>query len=122
MKKVNDALANLEKMAKEDGVSFSNETTKQNIYKKEYFEGVIDKDVEKGIRRKLRKLSEKYLLLLANTKDKKEFDVNYTKFKKFYNETFVFENYDFCAFDTLRSDSNIKLVSMAKEIVSKYTK
>ena len=33
----------------------------------------------------------------------------------------LFED-DFCAFDTLRSDSNIKLVSMAKEIVSKYTK
>lgn len=118
----NDALKNLLSLANSDGAIKSTETTKNNIYKGCYFEGVTDEKEEKKIRRTLRNVAINYLSLLASAKDKKEFDVNYKKFSKFFVETYVSEKVDFSVFDTLRKDSAKKVLETAKSNFAKYNK
>ena len=118
----NSALKTLLENAKNEGAIKSNETTKANIYKNIYFEGVTDEREEKKIRRTLRNLAINYLSLLAGAKDKKEFDANYKKFSKFFKETYVSEKIDFSVFDTLRKDSAKKVLETAKINFEKYNK
>lgn len=118
----NDALNALLKSASLDGAIKSSETTKQNIYKEKYFAGVNDEKQEKKIRRTLRNIALNYLSLLASAKDKKEFAANYTKFEKFFAETYVCEKVDFSVFDTLRKDSAKKTLQSAISNFEKYNK
>lgn len=117
----NDALKALLESAKKDGVKNS-ETTKQNIYQSKYFEGVTDEKEEKKTRRMLRDNILHYLQLLVSAKDKKEFAEKYAKFEKAYKDTYINQNIDFSIFDTLRRESNIKLIATAKTIIAKYSK
>lgn len=119
---MNNALKNALENAKKDGAIKSNETTKQNIYKEEYFAGVTDEREEKKIRRTLRNIAINYLSLLAGSKDKKEFTANYAKFEKFYKETYISEKVDFSTFDTLRKDSAKKVLSSAISNFNKWSK
>ena len=118
----NSALKNLLNLANESGAIKSNETTKSNIYKDIYFEGVTSEKEEKKIRRTLRNLAINYLSLLAGAKDKKEFDANYKKFSKFFAETYISEKVDFSVFETLRKDSAKKVLETAKSNFEKYNK
>ena len=118
---MNNALKALLENAKKDGVK-NYETTKQNIYQSKYFEGVTDEREEKSIRRKLRDNVLHYLQLLVSAKDKKEFAEKYAKFEKAYKDTYINQSVDFSIFDTLRKESNIKLVTLAKTIIAKYNK
>jgi len=119
---MNNALKALLENAKNEGAIKSNETTKNNIYKECYFEGVTDEKEEKKIRRTLRNIAINYLSLLAGAKDKKEFDTNYKKFEKFFSETYTAEKVDFSVFDTLRKDSAKKVLETAKSNFAKYNK
>ena len=118
----NSALKALLENAKSDGAIKSNETTKQNIYKDVYFEGVTNEKEEKKIRRTLRNIAINFLSLLANAKDKKEFAANYAKFEKFFKETYTSEKVDFSVFDTLRKDSAKKTLQGAISNFEKYNK
>ena len=118
----NSALKNLLNLANESGAIKSNETTKSNIYKEIYFEGVTDEKEEKKIRRTLRNIAINFLSLLANAKDKKEFDANYKKFEKFFKETYTSEKLDFSVFDTLRKDSAKKTLQGAISNFEKFNK
>ena len=118
----NSALQNLLNLANESGAIKSNETTKSNIYKECYFEGVTDEKEEKKIRRTLRNIAINFLSLLANAKDKKEFTTNYAKFEKFFKETYVSEKVDFSVFETLRKDSAKKTLQGAITNFEKYSK
>lgn len=118
----NLALKNLLNLANESGAIKSSETTKSNIYKDIYFEGVTDEKEEKKIRRTLRNIAINFLSLLANSKDKKEFSVNYAKFEKFFKETYTSEKVDFSVFDTLRKDSAKKTLHGAISNFEKYNK
>ena len=118
----NSALKNLLNLANESGAIKSNETTKSNIYKECYFEGVTDEKEEKKIRRTLRNIAINFLSLLANAKDKKEFAANYAKFEKFFAETYVCEKVDFSVFDTLRKDSAKKTLQGAISNFEKFNK
>ena len=118
----NSALKNLLTLANESGVIKSSETTKSNIYKDIYFEGVTDEKEEKKIRRTLRNIAINFLSLLANSKDKKEFADNYKKFEKFFKETYVSEKVDFSVFDTLRKDSAKKTLQGAISNFEKFSK
>lgn len=119
---VNSALTALLNLAKSEGAINSSETTKQNIYQSKYFEGVTDEREEKKIRRTLRNIAINFLSLLANAKDKKDFDINYKKFEKFYKDTYISEKIDFSVFDTLRKDSAKKILLAAKSNVEKFNK
>lgn len=119
---MNNALKALLEGAKNSGVIKSSETTKNNIYKDIYFEGVTSEKEEKKIRRTLRNIAINYLQLLASAKDKKEFSANYTKFEKFFAETYTLEKVDFSVFDTLRKDSAKKVLESAKSNFAKYNK
>ena len=119
---MNNALKALIENAKKEGAIKSSETTKQNIYKEEYFAGVTDEKEEKKIRRTLRNIAINYLSLLAGSKDKKEFTANYSKFEKFYKETYINEKVDFSVFDTLRKDSAKKVLSSAITNFNKWSK
>lgn len=118
----NSALQNLLKLANDSGAIKSTETTKSNIYKECYFEGVTDEKEEKKIRRTLRNVAINFLSLLANCKDKREFAENYKKFEKFFKETYVSENVDFSVFDTLRKDSAKKILHGAISNFEKFNK
>lgn len=118
----NSALKNLLTLANSDGAIKNNETTKSNIYKECYFEGVTNEKEEKKIRRTLRNLAINYLSLLASAKDKKEFSDNYKKFEKFFKETYTTEKVDFSIFDTLRKDSAKKTLQGAISNFEKYNK
>lgn len=118
----NDALNALLKCAKDSGVINSSETTKQNIYQEKYFVGIENEREEKKVRRTLRNIAINYLQLLANAKDKKEFSTNYTKFEKFYKDTYISQNVDFSVFDTLRKDSAKKVLESAKLNFAKWNK
>ena len=118
----NLALKALLENAKSDGAIKSNETTKQNIYKNVYFEGVTNEKEEKKIRRTLRDTAINYLSLLAGAKDKKDFAANYAKFEKFFADTYICEKVDFSVFDTLRKDSAKKVLETAKSNFEKYNK
>ena len=118
----NSALKTLLENAKNEGAIKSNETTKQNIYKDIYFEGVTSEKEEKKIRRTLRNLAINYLSLLAGAKDKKEFAESYKKFSKFFAETYISEKVDFSVFETLRKDSAKKVLETAKSNFEKYNK
>ena len=118
----NSALKNLLNLANESGAIKSNETTKSNIYKDIYFDGVTDEKEEKKIRRTLRNIAINFLSLLANSKDKKEFSANYAKFEKFFKETYTSEKVDFSVFDTLRKDSAKKVLQGAITNFEKYNK
>jgi len=118
----NSALKNLLTLANESGAIKSTETTKSNIYKDIYFEGVTDEKEEKKIRRTLRNIAINFLSLLANAKDKKEFSANYAKFEKFFAETYVSEKVDFSVFDTLRKDSAKKVLQGAISNFEKFNK
>jgi hypothetical protein len=118
----NSALKTLLENAKNEGAIKSNETTKQNIYKDIYFEGVTSEKEEKKIRRTLRNIAINFLSLLANSKDKKEFAANYAKFEKFFAETYTSEKVDFSVFDTLRKDSAKKVLQGAISNFEKYNK
>ena len=117
---MNNALKTLLENAKKDGVKNS-ETTKQNIYQNKYFEGANEKE-EKKTRRMLRDNVLHYMQLLVSAKDKKDFAEKYAKFEKVYKDTYINQNIDFSIFDTLRKESNIKLVANAKTIIAKYNK
>ena len=119
---MNNALKALLESAKNSGAIKSNETTKSNIYKECYFEGVTDEKEEKKIRRTLRNVAINYLSLLAGAKDKKEFDANYKKFEKFFADTYTCEKVDFSVFDTLRKDSAKKVLASAIKNAEKYNK
>jgi hypothetical protein len=118
----NSALQNLLNLANESGAIKSTETTKSNIYKECYFDGVTDEKEEKKIRRTLRNIAINFLSLLANAKDKKEFDANYNKFAKFFAETYTEEKVNFSVFDTLRKDSAKKVLQGAITNFEKYNK
>ena len=118
----NSALKTLLENAKNEGAIKSNETTKSNIYKDIYFEGVTDEKEEKKIRRTLRNIAINFLSLLANSKDKKEFSANYAKFEKFFKETYTSEKVDFSVFDTLRKDSAKKTLQGAISNFEKFNK
>jgi len=118
----NSALSNLLNLAKDSGAIKSSETTKSNIYKECYFEGVIDEKEEKKIRRTLRNIAINFLSLLASAKDKKEFADSYKKFEKFFKETYVSEKVDFSVFDTLRKDSAKKVLQGAISNFEKFNK
>ena len=64
----------------------------------------------------------RFLSLLANSKDKKEFTANYAKFEKFFAETYTSEKVDFSVFDTLRKDSAKKTLQGAISNFEKYNK
>ncbi len=117
----NSALKNLLNLAHESGAIKSTETTKNNIYKSIYFDGVTEKE-EKKIRRTLRDVAINFLSLLANAKDKKEFTDNYKKFEKFFKETYTNEKVDFSVYDTLRKDSAKKILQGAISNFEKYNK
>ena len=119
---MNNALKNLLETAKSSGAIKSSETTKNNIYKDIYFEGVTNEKEEKKIRRTLRNIAINYLQLLAGAKDKKEFAENYKKFSKFFAETYTCEKVDFSVFDTLRKDSAKKTLQGAISNFEKYNK
>ena len=119
---MNNALKSLLESAKNSGAIKSSETTKNNIYKNIYFEGVTDEKEEKKIRRTLRNIAINYLQLLAGAKDKKEFITNYTKFEKFFADTYTCKKVDFSVFDTLRKDSAKKVLESAKSNFAKYNK
>lgn len=119
---MNNALKALLENAKKEGAIKSTETTKNNIYKDIYFEGVTDEKEEKKIRRILRNTAINYLQLLAGAKDKKEFTANYTKFAKFFADTYTSEKVDFSVFDTLRKDSAKKTLQGAISNFEKYNK
>ena len=119
---MNNALKALLENAKKEGAIKSTETTKNNIYKDIYFEGVTDEKEEKKIRRTLRNIAINFLSLLANSKDKKEFAANYAKFEKFFAETYTTEKVDFSVFDTLRKDSAKKTLQGAISNFEKYNK
>ena len=119
---MNNSLKALLENAKSSGVIKSNETTKNNIYKECYFEGVVDEKEEKKIRRTLRNIAINYLSILASAKDKKEFDTNYKKFAKFFADTYTCEKVDFSVFDSLRKDSAKKILETAKSNFNKWNK
>lgn len=119
---MNKALKALLESAKNSGAIKSSETTKSNIYKECYFDGVTDEKEEKKIRRTLRNVAINYLSLLAGAKDKKEFDNNYKKFEKFFVDTYICEKVDFSVFDTLRKDSAKKVLQAAIKNAEKYNK
>lgn len=119
---MNNALKALLESAKNSGVIKSSETTKNNIYKECYFEGVTNEKEEKKIRRTLRNIAINYLSLLASAKDKKEFDESYKKFSKFFVETYSCENVNFEIFETLRKDSTKKVLESAKKNFSRWSK
>lgn len=118
----NSALKTLLETAKNEGAIKSNETTKQNIYKDIYFDGVTSEKEEKKIRRTLRNLAINYLSLLASARDKKEFTESYKKFSKFFAETYISEKVDFSVFETFRKDSAKKVLETAKLNFEKYNK
>lgn len=118
----NLALQSLLENAKNCGAIKSNETTKSNIYKNVFFEGVTDEREEKKIRRTLRNVAINYLALLAGAKDKKEFADNYKKFEKFFKETYISEKVDFSVFETLRKDSAKKTLQGAIDNFNKFQK
>lgn len=119
---MNNPLKNLLETAKSSGAIKSNETTKNNIYKDIYFEGVTNEKEEKKIRRILRNIAINYLQLLAGAKDKKEFAENYKKFAKFFAETYTCEKVDFSVFETLRKDSAKKTLQSAISNFEKFSK
>lgn len=119
---MNNALKNLLETAKSSGAIKSSETTKNNIYKDIYFEGVTSEKEEKKIRRTLRNIAINYLQLLASAKDKKEFAENFKKFSKFFAETYTCEKVDFSVFETLRKDSAKKTLQSAISNFEKFNK
>lgn len=119
--KTNNALNVLFSLAKSDGAVTKNASAKSNIYQEKFFEGA-DESQEKAIRRKLRSLSLSYISLLAGAKDKKDFQTNFTKFSKFFAETYTTKKVDFSVFNGLRKERDIKLVAKAQENLKKFSK
>ncbi len=119
--KTNNALNALFSLAKSDGAVTKNASAKSNIYQEKFFEGA-DESQEKAIRRKLRSLSLSYVTLLAGAKNKPEFNLAFSKFKKFFAETYTTETVDFSVFNGLRKERDIKLVAKAQENYEKFSK